>query len=281
MVVGLTFADCFPDDLTAQRSRCREVVAEYPYVSMTGTHVATKVRYRDVFHPKLFAWRVGDRWRLNDAEKAALPIYRERDLIECDTIYVTEGEKAVDRLWELKLPATCTPKGSWEPRWTESLCLLGVQHVIILSDNDAVGRKQAEIVAAALHADQVDVRVVALPGLGLSQDVYDWFAVGHTREELETIARSTPKWKPGLTEALRLQRRRALTYARVIKYREKQRRLATGAADIRSVTLASTDIGSVTSVPVTLKRCNADERSSDQPSKEDELDPVTNRKNLQ
>ena len=72
-------------------------------------------------------------------------------------------------------------------RAEEHVHLLGVQHVIILSDNDAVGRKQAELVAAALHAYHVDVRVVALPGLGLSQDVYDWFAVGHTREELEAI----------------------------------------------------------------------------------------------
>jgi hypothetical protein len=266
--VGLVLADLFPDDLTAQRSRRRESLAEYPYVSMAGELVATKVRYRDTFHPKRFAWKVGDRWKLTDAERRALPLYRERDLVQCETAYIVEGEKAVDALGTI--PATCAPHGAgvWEARWTDSLRLLSVQHVVILVDHDAAGAAHGELVAAALHAATIDVRVVALPGLTAGQDVVDWLALGHTISELEAIAAATPRWVPGRAERERADRRRALTYARVVNFREKQRRLARGGSDIASVTSAPADIARVTPAPpVTLKRCNAGQRTSDQPSK--------------
>ncbi len=263
--VGLTAADCFPDDLRKRTRPVREIVAEYPYVSMSGVPVATKVRYRDRFNAKRFGWRVGDRWRLTDEEKAALPLYRERDLIECSTAYLVEGEKAADRLWEVGLPATCAPHGAeiWEQRWTENLCFLGVQHVVILIDNDPPGRSHGELVARTLQAAQIRVQVVALPMLKSGEDVYDWL-VGGTVEDLEAIVASTPAWSPGLVERQRIEAQRKRWREKKQRQREKRRgRVPLRSSNTRDVPLRSQQRPDVPPVPVSPLRTISIETSKE------------------
>ncbi len=256
-LVGLRAADCFPDDRTACARPMREIVTEYPYVMMAGDLVATKARYRDRFSGKQFGWRVGNRWRLTDSEKAVLPLYRERDLIEESTVYLVEGEKAADRLWEAGLPATCGPHGAgtWEPRWTESLRLLGAQHVVILTDHDAAGSAHGELVASALHANQIDVRVVALPNLVRGEDVYDWLVGGGTVEDLEAIVASTTAWSPGLAERQRIERQQKRWREKKQRQRQKRReRVPLCSSDTRDVPLRSQERQDVPPVPLSPLR---------------------------
>lgn len=265
--VGLGPTDSFPDDLTAQTPAVREIVAEYPYITMAGVEVATKTRYRDRFSARRFAWRVGNRWRLTDAEKADLPLYRECDLIECETVYLVEGEKAADRLWEDRLPATCAPFGarSWDSRWTENLRLLGVQHVVILTDNDAAGRAHGELVATALHAVQIRVQVVALPTLKPGEDVYDWLAAGNTADELEAITTSAVAWFPGLSERQRIEAQQKRW--REKKQRQRQKRLERvplRSSDTNDVPLRSQDVPPVPLSPLrTMYRVTSKDLSSE------------------
>lgn len=234
--LGLTAADCFPDDPTARARTVYEVLAEYPYVAMDGTHVATKVRQRNGFHAKGFRWRVGRRWYLSEHEKDSIPLYREQDLIEESTVYLVEGEKAADRLWDAGLPATCGASGAgrWQPRWTESLRLVGAQQVVILVDNDAPGRSHGELVATALYSADIVVRVVDLPSFKLGEDVYDWLGRGGTIEELEAIVAATPAWSPGLAAQQQTDRRRARWREKKQRQREKRRRLAPPGVPLRS-----------------------------------------------
>jgi hypothetical protein len=220
--VGLTMADLFPTDQVIRARAPIEVLATYPYVTLDGKPIATKVRYRDNFSNKRFGWRVGDRWKLTEAAREALGLYREPDLIDSSTIYVVEGEKAADRLWEEGLPATCGPHGagSWDPRWSRSLSVVGARHAVILTDHDAAGRAHGELVAAAiagLAEERIAVKVVALPDLKAGQDVCDWLAAGHTIEDLENVVAATPGWTPELLEQQRIEQQRK-------RWREKKRR---------------------------------------------------------
>jgi putative DNA primase/helicase len=91
-----------------------------------------------------------------------------------------EGEKDCDRLWAAGLPATTNigGAGKWGPGETNSLKLAGVQHVIILPDNDEPGRKHATQVATALRSAGLGVQVIHLPNLPPNGDVSDWLDVG-------------------------------------------------------------------------------------------------------
>ena len=73
------------------------------------------------------------------------------------------------------------------------------RHVVVLPDNDAVGRNHANKVALNLHGLAKSVRVLELPDLPAKGDISDWLDQGHTVQELIDIARATPQWEP--TEA--------------------------------------------------------------------------------
>ena len=66
------------------------------------------------------------------------------------TVYIVEGEKDVDRLWDLGLVATCNNGGAgqWESRYAEWLT---GRTVVILPDNDELGSRHAAQVAQSLH----------------------------------------------------------------------------------------------------------------------------------
>ena len=98
-------------------------------------------------------------WNLGgDADRCSCPkisrtLYRLPEVLAADpsaTVYIVEGEKDVDRLWDLGLVATCNSGGAgqWESRYAEWLTGLTV---VILPDNDDLGSRHAEQVAQSLH----------------------------------------------------------------------------------------------------------------------------------
>ena len=107
-----------PGELLAVRLTDKAVrqrtIAEYAYEDALGTVVAVKVRRV----PKSFRWRLpSGAYRLAGV---ALPIFNQPALIDARRVFVAEGEKAVQRLAELQLPATCPPAGAscWKPEWS-------------------------------------------------------------------------------------------------------------------------------------------------------------------
>jgi hypothetical protein len=113
------------------------------------------------------------------------------------TIYIAEGEKDVDNLFEKGLTATTNVGGAGKWRDHYNRYFKGAS-VVILPDNDEPGRKHGEHIASTLKSIAERVRIVYLD-LKEKQDVTDWFEQGHTAAELEKITECTIDWEPACT----------------------------------------------------------------------------------
>jgi hypothetical protein len=111
------------------------------------------------------------------------------------TIFIAEGEKAVDTLRKLGGPATCNAGGAG--KWPDALngWFAGAD-VVILPDADEAGRRHADLVASRLRPFARRVRMLDLPGLPPKGDVADWQAAGGDDDQLydllEAVAYEAP-----------------------------------------------------------------------------------------
>lgn len=144
----------------------RRIVATYPYVDEAGALLFEVVRY----DPKGFRQRRPDgaggfAWDLHGVRQVP---YHLPELIEAigseRTVFIVEGEKDVDRLRALNVPATCNAAGAGKWRLDFVEHFVGAD-VVIVPDNDEPGRDHAEKVARALKPVATRVRVLTLPNL--------------------------------------------------------------------------------------------------------------------
>jgi putative DNA primase/helicase len=100
------------------------------------------------------------------------------------TVYVVEGEKDADRLLAMGYPATTnvTGAGSWFGHYAESLVDC---HVIVIADNDQVGRAHARHVVSTLVPYAASV-TLTVPRHG--KDVSDLLEAGYTLAELDPLS---------------------------------------------------------------------------------------------
>lgn len=178
--------------LTAKPDALPRIVKTYDYNDRAGQLVYQAVR----FEPKDFRQRRpngGGGWLWNMKGVERIP-YRLNELQGYTTLYIAEGEKDVDALWGRGLPATTNigGAGKWKDADTIVLRDLGVQKCILLPDNDPPGKKHMLAVEQSLKRASIAVVTVNLIGLRAKEDVSDWFAAGHSREELEEIAGKKP-----------------------------------------------------------------------------------------
>jgi hypothetical protein len=125
-------------------------------------------------------------WNMQDVDP--LPYRLPRMLAGEDaTIFIAEGEKDCDNLAKISLVATTNHGGAGQWRSEISIWLKD-RDVVILPDNDDLGRKHAASVARHLTGIASRVRILALPGLAEKGDVSDWLAAGGTRERLLELA---------------------------------------------------------------------------------------------
>ena len=111
------------------------------------------------------------------------------------TIFIVEGEKDANALWDLGVPATCNAGGAGKWRDEFAQHLAGA-NVVVVPDNDDVGRDHAEKVARSLHGIAASVKIVDLPDLPEHGDASDWLAAGGTVEQLEQLANAAAVWAP-------------------------------------------------------------------------------------
>ncbi|NLH83416.1 MAG: AAA family ATPase, partial [Phyllobacteriaceae bacterium] len=177
--------------------RDRRPVATYAYTDENGELLFEVVR----FEPKDFRQRRPDErggfvWNLKGVR---LVPYRLPDLIEDlaqdRTVFLVEGEKDVDRLRSLGIPASCNPAGAGKWRDDFSTVFDGAD-VVILPDNDDAGREHAAKVARSLVGHASRVRVIELPNLPRKGDVSDWLRAGGTVEALHELVDQSPVWRP-------------------------------------------------------------------------------------
>jgi hypothetical protein len=121
--------------------------------------------------------------------------YRLPELIEAVAnerpMFIAEGEKAVEALVGLGVPATCAG-GALKWRDDYSQFLKGA-NVIILPDNDEAGRKARDQIARSLTGVAGSIKVLPLPGLPESGDAYDWIEAGGTANKLWELVAEVEK----------------------------------------------------------------------------------------
>jgi uncharacterized protein (DUF983 family) len=195
--LGISVADLFVRDNDSSEKRTERIVAVYDYRDANGCLLFQTVR----FEPKRFAYRQPDngkwRWTLEGIPRP-LPLYRLPELLQADPqkpVFVVEGEKDADNLWQHGLVATTNPMGAGKWSQVDDKPLEGRQ-VVILPDNDEASYKHAEQIAQSLYGRAASVRIVHLPDLPPKGDVSDWLAAGHTIDELLQLVTLTPEWHP-------------------------------------------------------------------------------------
>lgn len=154
-------------------------VAVYRYVSATGEKLYDVQRWSN---PKTFRIPGG------------LPAPAERVLYQLPaiqwarsagaTVYVVEGERDADRLLGMGYPATTNVSGagSWFGHYAESLVDC---HVIVIADNDQVGRAHARHVVSTLTPYAASI-ALTVPRHG--KDVSDLLEAGYTLAELDPLS---------------------------------------------------------------------------------------------
>jgi hypothetical protein len=163
----------------------KRMVKTHDYTDAAGELLFQVLRYA----PKGFRQRRPDGqgdwiWSLGDASRV---LYRLPDVVEAvtmgKTVYIAEGEKAVDALVELGVAATCSPGGAG--KWCDEYSqYLADANVVILPDKDEPGEGHCEAVAKSLAGVSAKVRVLRLPGLAPKGDAFDWVQAGGTAQQL-------------------------------------------------------------------------------------------------
>ena len=127
-------------------------------------------------------------------------IYKLPDIIKeikaGKTIVVVEGEIKVTLLRHWGFAATCCPGGwaAWEPEHAE--LLRGAYRVLIVPDNDDVGRRFADKVGRTLEGVVPPCYLLELPNLPERGDVCDWQEAGGTKEQFAELAEQARPWEP-------------------------------------------------------------------------------------
>jgi RecA-family ATPase len=201
-------------DHTAAVEARRVCVAIYDYHDEDGTLLFAIERheYRNpdgsfVFkngkHKKQFKQKRPDpdhpgKW-IGNVDGVRVVPYRLPEVIEGIgndySIAIVEGEAKADLLWSWNIPATCNAMGAgkWKPEHSE---FLRDADVVIIPDNDDLGRDHADIVGQSLQGIAKSVRVLELP-VGPKQDIVDWAKQGGTVEQLYDLSQREAKpWKP-------------------------------------------------------------------------------------
>jgi AAA domain len=176
--------------------------AIYDYVDETGELLFQALRYEPPDRPKQFRQRAAPDQKTWSIAGVRIVPYRLPELVENialgHLILVVEGEKDVETLRGLGVPATTNPMGAGKWREDFNWFFRGAD-VVICGDNDKPGRDHVETVARNLHGVAQRVRVLALakfwPDIDEGGDVSDWFARGGgTVERLYEIVDELPDW---------------------------------------------------------------------------------------
>ncbi len=194
--LGLAPKDLF---LNSRKTKLehREIEAIYHYMDASGKPFEV-VRTR----PKGFYQRQpdGKGGYINNLDGIMPTLYHQSEIIpkaitHGDTIHIPEGEADCDRLWGLGLVATCNSGGAGKWRDSYSNTLAGAK-VVVLPDNDQVGKDHAQQIAQSLYGRATNIKILELPNLSPKGDVSDWLDNGGTADELEALVNRTSLYIP-------------------------------------------------------------------------------------
>jgi len=194
--LGLEWSQIF---YRPERKAKEYVQAVYNYCDEEGRLLYQVVRY----NPKNFRMRRpngngGWIWNIDESRRVLYNLPEVLKAVEEGRwVFICEGEKDCNSLAALGLTATTNPGGAmkWPMDLEFSKALQGAR-VVILPDNDSVGREHAKKVARILTGVAKEIKILELPGLPDKGDVTDWLDAGGTKEELLQMAEEAPLWQP-------------------------------------------------------------------------------------
>tara|TARA_Y100000310_G_scaffold90553_1_gene87873 strand:- start:24 stop:2033 length:2010 start_codon:yes stop_codon:yes gene_type:complete len=189
--LGLTMTDLFikPDEKPAATAVKEKIVATYDYKDEDGHILFQVVRYE----PKTFKQRHKNgsgQWTWNMEDIRRVPYHLPEILEHTGTIYLVEGEKDADKLWEWGQVATTSPGGasSWKSEYANYFT--GKQ-VVVIPDKDTAGYDYAREVARSLQNKASSIKCVILPGA--VKDTGDWIEAGGDIEALPSLEQDIAK----------------------------------------------------------------------------------------
>jgi Virulence-associated protein E len=168
--------------------------ATYPYHDEQGGLLFEVVRFDTSAVKGRFRQRRPDGhggwiWNLSGVKRT---LYRLPELIEAlandQLALICEGEQDCNTAVKLGYIATTNPEGArkWRPEFNQHFA--GAD-VVIVADNDEVGREHAADVARHLSGTAARLRTIICP---VRKDLTEWVAAGGTREELDALIDQAP-----------------------------------------------------------------------------------------
>jgi putative DNA primase/helicase len=162
-------------------------VAYYDYVDENGELLYQVVR----LDPKSFRQRRPDGkggwiWSLYKYTTAGRELavrlvpYRFPEVLEAEIVFIVEGEKDADTMWDMGFAATTNSMGAgnWLPEFNQHFA---GKRVYTIPDHDEQGWRRAAMIARGLKGI---AKRIALIELDDAKDITDWFLKGHSEIEL-------------------------------------------------------------------------------------------------
>jgi 5S rRNA maturation endonuclease (ribonuclease M5) len=150
------------------KSKSHEVCT-YLYTDEAGVERFTVHRFAYADGTKTFKQSTpgpnGSRaWKLGNVKTVVYRLPEVRSAIGAgQPVWVVEGEKDANTLFDLGLVGTCNPMGAGKWRAEHTACLRGAREVVIIPDADRAGKLHAREVRKGLRAAGIKARIVELP----------------------------------------------------------------------------------------------------------------------
>lgn len=163
----------------------KRIIATYDYKDESGQLLYQVVRYEPKdFRQKRPDGKGGWIWNLQGVRRV---LYRLQELLQANPdnwVFIVEGEKDVDRLYDEGLVATTCAMGAvkWDDNYSEFLN--DRSRIAIIPDNDQSGKRHAKQIAESLINAGIKPKIIELPNLPEKGDVSDWLNNGGTKEKL-------------------------------------------------------------------------------------------------
>jgi len=180
--LDMSMADLFIE--VSPKQEPAKITATYDYLDEDRKLLYQVVRYA----PKSFRQRHKNGngewiWSMDGVRRV---LYHLPEILTTtnETIYLVEGEKDADSLWNVGQVATTSPGGAnnWKPEYAE---YLKGKRVVIIPDKDVAGYGYARQAAKSLQGKAKEVKAIILPGE--SKDTTDWLETGGEIETLSSL----------------------------------------------------------------------------------------------
>lgn len=138
-------------------------------------------------------------WKNGFSRPSRRFLYRFNNVLkairEGKEIYLVEGEKDADRLFQEGLIATTMIEGAGAKIRPEYVEQLQNANIVLLYDEDKAGHSHRDSLCKALINQVKGLKVIKLPGLEYREshglDISDWLNLGHTVQELKQLVDKT------------------------------------------------------------------------------------------